>query len=244
MQVRHLSFLKYGMKYSEMLLNLLFPPKCPFCKKVQDSVGICVACDRELPWIPEEHILPKESGGVRCAAPLWYEKQVRQALLELKFEGRAAVAAPLGAEAARCAAGQFGGEFDVVTWVPVGRKRLKKRGYDQAELLARNACRKWGIRPTELLKKTVDTPPQSGIEDAAARRANVLGVYEPVNAERIRNSRILLVDDIFTTGATMAECVRVLKEAGADSVVCVVAARTRRKQGEPARKADNRDAER
>ena len=136
----------------------------------------------------------------------------------------------MGEEVARCAAERFGGEFDVVTWVPVSKKRLKERGYDQSELLARSACRRWGIRPVKMLRKIVDTPPQSTIEDAAARRANVLGAYEAVNVEEIRNSRILLVDDIFTTGATMGECVRVLKEAGAASVVCVAAARTREKR--------------
>ena len=218
------------MKYSEIILNLLFPPKCPFCKKVQDSVGICVACDKELPWIPEDFVLPENRGGILCGAPLWYEKQVRQAFLELKFEGRSAVAEPLGEEVARCAAERFGGEFDVVTWVPVSKKRLKERGYDQSELLARSACRRWGIHPVKMLRKIVDTPPQSTIEDAAARRANVLGAYEAVNVEQIRNSRILLVDDIFTTGATMGECVRILKEAGAASVVCVAAARTREKR--------------
>ena len=192
-------------------------------------MGICAACDRELPWIPENDTLLEGSGGIRCAAPLWYEKRVRQVLLELKFEGRSAVAEPLGEEAARCAAEQFGGDFDLVTWVPVSKKRLRERGYDQAELLARSVCRRWNTRPVRMLRKIADTPPQSGIEDAAARRANILGAYEAVNADRIRNSRILLVDDIYTTGATMAECTRLLKEAGAERVVCVAAARTRRK---------------
>ena len=192
-------------------------------------MGICAACHGELPWIPETYVLPNDSGGVRCAAPLWYEEQMREAILEFKFQGRAAVAEPLGEEVARCAAERFGGEFDVVTWVPVSRKRLRKRGYDQSELLARSACRRWGTLPVAMLRKIVDTPPQSSLKEAAARRANVIGAYEAVNTEKIRNSRILLIDDIFTTGATMEECVRVLKEAGAASVVCVTAARTREK---------------
>ena len=217
------------MKCFEIILNLLFPPKCPFCKKVQDSVGICAACEKELPWIPEQEVLVESHRKLRCVAPLWYEKEVRQALLELKFGGRAAVADALGEEVARCAAEHLGGEFDVVTWVPVGKGRLKERGYDQVELLARSICRQWNTKPVKMIQKTVDTPPQSGIAEAAERRGNVLGVYEAVQMEKIQNSRILLVDDIVTTGATMEECVRVLKEAGAASVVCVAAARTRRK---------------
>ena len=75
-------------------------------------------------------------------------------------------------------------------------------------------------------RKTVHNPAQSGLKEAAARRANVLGVYEAVDPERISGHRILLVDDICTTGATLAECARVLREAGAADVVCAAAALT------------------
>lgn len=72
-----------------------------------------------------------------------------------------------------------------------------------------------------------DNPAQSGMEDAAARRANVLGVYEAVRPADIAGKRFLLVDDILTTGATLGECVRVLKEAGAADVVCLTLAAVR-----------------
>lgn len=213
------------MKLSERILDLLFPPKCPFCRKVLDRAGICSACEASLPYT--ETPLWKGPDGLRCAAPLWYEGSVREALLRLKFQGVPGTAAPLGRLIAQCAAEEFGGDFDVVTWVPVSRKRLRKRSYDQTELLCRAACRAWGIAPVQLLKKTVDTPAQSGLKDAAARRANVLGAYEAVNPENLRGRRVLLVDDICTTGATLSECVRVLRDAGADSVVCLALARKR-----------------
>ena len=78
-----------------------------------------------------------------------------------------------------------------------------------------------------LLNKTADNPAQSGISDAAARRANVLGVYETCGDPA--GKRVLLIDDICTTGATLSECARVLKDAGAERVVCVTTARTREK---------------
>lgn len=212
------------MRFVETLLNLLFPPKCPFCQKVLDKAGICAACERELPWIEEEKVLRKGPGGLQCAAPLWYEDAVREGVLRLKFQGASAAAEPLGELIARCAAEQFGGEFDTVTWVPVSKKRLRQRGYDQAELLARSACRLWSTEPERLLKKIVDNPAQSGIHDAAARRANVLGVYDVVGSAE--GKRILLIDDICTTGATLTECIRVLKDAGAESVVCAAVALT------------------
>ena len=216
------------MKLSEKIINLLFPPKCPFCARVQDSAGICIRCQRELPRTTEAECRWEGAGGLRCAAPLWYEGCAREGILRLKFQGVAAAAAPIGALIARCAAEQFSGQFDTVVWVPVSRRRLRRRGYDQAELLARETCRLWDTEPRRLLVKIVDTPPQSGLKDAAARRANVLGAYEA--AGETAGKCVLLIDDVCTTGATLEECARVLRDAGAESVVCVVAARARERK--------------
>lgn len=215
------------MRLSELFLNLLFPPKCPFCQRVMDEPGICPTCEKTLPWTGEGETLKILPGGLRCAAPLWYEDQVREGLLRFKFQGARAAAVPLGELVARCAAEQFFGEFDTVTWVPVSKKRLRRRGYDQARLLAENACRLWDTKPVQLLRKCVDNPAQSGLTEPAARKANVLGVYETADGADIAGKRILLVDDICTTGATLAECVRVLKDAGAADVVCAAVALTR-----------------
>ena len=215
------------MSLLEAFLDLLFPPKCPFCGKVLDRTGICPECEKALPWTTEAQCLRMLPGGTRCAAPLWYEDLAREGLLRFKFQGVSAAAEPLGALIAQCAAEQFSGEFDTVTWVPVSKKRLRKRGYDQAELLARAACRLWDTEPVRLLNKTVDNPAQSGISDAAARRANVLGVYEACGD--VSGKRVLLMDDICTTGATLSECARVLKDAGAESVVCAAVSKTREK---------------
>ena len=220
------------MNLKEILLNLLFPPKCPCCMALQSRPGICPTCEGELSRTAGKAILRTGPGGLRCAAPLWYEGPGREALLRLKFQGMASAAEPLGDQIARCAAEEFSGEFDTVTWVPVSRRRLRSRGYDQAQLLARAACRHWGVKPVRLLKKTVDNQPQSGLRDESARRANVLGVYDPVDPGKIVGRRILLVDDICTTGATLTECIRVLKDAGAADVVCAAVAHTRERAHE------------
>ena len=94
-------------------------------------------------------------------------------------------------------------------------------------MLCASLCVDWHIDPQETLRKTGDNPPQSGIDDLAARRANVLDMYEPVSPENIAGKRFLLIDDIVTTGATLAECVRVLKAAGAADVVCLTLAMAR-----------------
>ena len=214
------------------LLNLLFPPKCPVCGSLMERSGVCGGCRARLPWTEGAEALREGPGDLRCCAPLWYEAGAREAILNLKFRGRVGAAEPLGELLAESAAEQFSGEFEVVTWVPVGKKRLRKRGYDQAELLARAACRLWNTEPVCLLRKTAENPAQSGLREAAARRANVLGVYEAGSPEKTAGRRILLIDDVCTTGATLMECVRVLKEAGAASVVCAAAALTRQKAAE------------
>ena len=206
-------------------LDLLFPPKCPFCGRIVEKKGICPKCEKDLQWTAGKEVLREESGGLCCAAPLWYEGLAREGILRFKFHG-AASAPVLGELVARCAAEELSGRFDTVTWVPVSRKRLRKRGFDQARLLAEEACRMWDTKPVQLLEKNVDNPRQSGITGEAARRANVLGVYELKKGAEVAGRRILLIDDICTSGATMKECIRVLTDAGAESVVCAALAHT------------------
>lgn len=214
------------MRALDWLLNLLFPPKCPFCARVLDRPGVCAACEKTLPWTEERDSLWELPCALRCAAPLWYRGGARQGLLRLKFQGAPGAAEPLGALVAQCAAERLSGEFDTVTWAPVSQKRRRKRGYDQAELLARAACRRWDTAPVRLLEKIRDNPAQSGLRDAAARWENVRDVYQAVDPRAVEGRRVLLVDDICTTGATLCQCAAVLRRAGAAEVVCAAAART------------------
>ena len=213
----------------EKILDLLFPPRCPLCGKL--GKGICPDCDAKLPLVGQAQTV-RRVGSFRCAAPLWYEGVAREGLLRLKFRGTRSAARSFGELLARCAAEEFSGEFDVVTWVPVSKKRLRKRGFDQARLLAEEACRLWDRSPERLLVKIADNPAQSSIRGGvSARRANVLGVYEVRPGADVAGRRILLIDDICTSGSTLKECVRVLEEAGAQSVVCAVAAHAKEKIG-------------
>lgn len=203
-----------------VLLDLLFPTKCAFCGRAS-ARGVCEACEKTLPRT--ELPLREGAGYGKCAVPLKYEGEVREALLRFKFRGGRGAAAGFGRLLGQCAAEELGGAFDTVTYAPVSAQRRAARGYDQAYLLARETARHWGVKPLTLLRKTRDNPPQSGL-DAGRRRGNVVGVYEACDPERIRGRRVLLIDDILTTGSTLSECARVLCAAGAASVVCACAA--------------------
>ena len=203
------------------LLDFFFPRRCPFCGRMAGL--LCETCRDDLPWCRK---LRTGAFG-ECAAPLYYEGRVRDALLAFKFRGKIEHLNCFGALMAETAASAYADRFDAITWVPVSKKRLKKRGFDQAKMLCASLCVDWHTTPQETLRKVTDNPPQSGLEDAPARRANVLGVYEPVDAANIAGKRLLLVDDILTTGATLGECTRVLKAAGAADVVCLTLAMAR-----------------
>ena len=215
-------------KLSRGILDFFFPRRCPFCGAVAGKELLCKKCLRSLPFTGEHAV--REGTFGRCAAPLYYEDRVREAILQFKFKDKLGGMSCFGMLMAECAAEHYSGAFDAITWVPVSKKRLKKRGFDQTRYLTGSMCVDWHVAPIETLRKVTDNPPQSTLETEEQRRANVLGVYEAVNAEQFRGKRLLLVDDILTTGATLSECVRVLKEAGAGEVMCLTLAMSREKK--------------
>lgn len=215
-------------KLSRGILDFFFPRRCPFCGAVAGKELLCKKCLRSLPFTGEHAV--REGTFGRCAAPLYYEDSVREAILQFKFKAKLGGMSCFGMLMAECAAEHYSGAFDAITWVPVSKKRLKKRGFDQTRYLTGSMCVDWHVAPIETLRKVTDNPPQSTLETEEQRRANVLGVYEAVNAEQFRGKRLLLVDDILTTGATLSECVRVLKEAGAGEVMCLTLAMSREKK--------------
>lgn len=111
-------------------------------------------------------------------------------------------------------------DFDILTYVPTAFLRRLRRGYDQMELLCNEVGKELGVTPVKTLRKVRNTPPQSGIKDISRRRANVLGAYQAACTESLAGKRILLLDDVITTGATISECARVLLTAGAKEVFC------------------------
>ncbi len=156
---------------------------------------------------------------------MWYYKDtVRSSLLRYKFSGRRSYAPAYGRILAMKLQKEGWDGFDILTWVPIAPLRRLRRGYDQVELLAEAVGNELGITPIKTLRKIRNTPPQSRIGDVSRRRANVLGAYVPVSPETVRGKRILLLDDVITTGATASECARVLLTAGAKEVFCAAMA--------------------
>ena len=202
----------------------LYPSKCILCGALleREETDLCRRCRAETDEYPQEKL--KLQFIDRAAAVWYYKDNVRRSLHRFKFRRGAFLAEPYGRLMAMKALNEELAAVDLVTWVPISPIRKLFRGYDQDQLLAEVISRELNIPCCGLLKKIRHNRPQSGITGYARRRANVLGVYSPVDPERIRGKRILLVDDILTTGATVSECARVLLTAGAEEVNCAVVA--------------------
>ena len=210
------------MKIYHWLMDLLFPPKCVLCGKLlkKEEADLCRQCRLDAPMFPN---CKRKLQFLDSFTAVWYyDGYVRKSLLQFKFYGKRHYAAAYGRMLAMAIAKEHPEGFDLLTWVPVSRLRKLRRGYDQVELIARAVGTELGMLPVPTLKKVRHNRPQSGLADAAQRRANVLGAYRCI--QTVTDKRILLLDDILTTGATAGEAARTLKTMGAKEVHCAAVA--------------------
>ena len=201
------------------LSNLFFPPKCIFCRKVLglNELDLCHSCRTHAPEFQKSK--NKYSFLARWTAVWYYKENARRSLLRYKFYYHRSFAKAFGRFLAMKLQREGFDDFDVMTWVPVAPLRRLRRGFDQVEELAYAVGRELHVDPVKTLVKIRNTPPQSGIRGAAKRRANVLGAYRVTDPALIRGKKILLLDDVITTGATASECARTLLTAGAKEVI-------------------------
>ena len=211
------------------LLELLFPPKCMLCRQLLgEEEEICGECRKKILLNTAPPRAEKGAFFDKAAAGLWYETDVRRAMHRLKYGEKQTYARPLARVMAYTFDHKLQENVDVITFVPTNRSTLRERGYNQAELLARELSEMLNKPCLPMLEKTRETKPMHGLRPEA-RRANVLGAYRLCcEVSQVSGKRILVADDILTTGATLSECSRMLKMAGADKVFCICAAAARK----------------
>ena len=200
------------------LLNLFFPPKCVLCNQIlkAEETDLCKDCREHQPLYTEHKI--KLSFLAQWTGLWYYKENVRSSILRYKFYGRRSYGCAYGRFLAMKLLKDGWDDMDVLTWIPIASQRKRTRGYDQVEVFARVLAEELGKELVPVLKKTRNTRPQSTMGDAAHRRANILGAFTVTDPTLIRGKRVLLLDDIITTGATASECARVLLTAGAKEV--------------------------
>ena len=215
------------------ITGLLFPPKCVFCRKLlsKDETDLCAPCRQNAPVFSKGKF--KLSFVARWTAVWYYKDTVRQSILRYKFGGRRSYAPFYGRLLAMKLQTAKMDDFDLLTYVPISRLRKLRRRFDQMELVAQAVAEELGVPLTPVLKKVRHNKPQSSLKTAAQRRANALNAYKVMDPDVIRGKRVLLLDDILTTGATASECARTLLTAGAQEVHFAAIAVASHKEKQP-----------
>lgn len=229
---------RYGLRLEQALL----PRRCIYCGvalRRKEQVG-CVSCDRDLPWIwhacrycgqplpapaapgvPCGRCQASSPGLVSTVAPLHYEFPVDAVIKGLKFHKKLHYQPALSAVLLR-STGQLPADVDAILPVPLHRWRRVRRGFNQADLLARPLARRLGLKVLTEIVRARSTPYQSGLS-ARARRSNLKSAFRVTG--RIDAEHVLIVDDVITTGETCRQLARVLHAAGVQQVSALAVAR-------------------
>jgi len=222
-------------------LDLIYPPFCLVCEQAGEEY-LCAQCIETIDVIEAPFC---RKCGIPCASYHCsdcqereyyfeqacsagvYEGVLKNAIHQLKYKFHIAMADPLAEFMVRSFANTgFRGKFDLVIPIPIHHSRKIERGFNQAEELAWRFCKRRSIvLERDVLYKKKDTKHQANLSQDM-RAVNLQGVFAVRNAEKIAGKRILLIDDVFTTGSTLNEAAKALKEAGASTVCAYTLARS------------------
>lgn len=192
-------------------LDLIFPPCCVNCGRV--DAQWCARCWHDLAAFPVSPAFRQVTAGFAAASSGPHDGILRQAVHALKYENFPAVAALLGSRLSETLA-QVGWTVDAVVPVPLGEQRLKERGYNQAQHIAEALARTSGIPCwPDALRRARETQSQVGL-NAQERRENMAAAFV-ASPHHCTGRHLLIVDDVLTTGATLAACAEALITAGA-----------------------------
>lgn len=222
------------------LLRTLCPQRCAYCGRVVSvNTYACEDCEKVLPRISGEICVScgREKAECSCngekyygsvVAPLYYEGVVRKGIHQFKFRNWYQHSAAYGIEMANAVSERFPDKhFDFVIPIPMTKKSLNKRGYNQVEILADVLSQKLGIEcRKDILTKIYETDKQHTISHLL-RKGNLTGVFDVSNPEFVKGKKILLCDDISTSGETFNECAKMLWLFDAEEVCCVCFALTK-----------------
>lgn len=233
----------------EAALLFLYPPRCRCCDASldhDDGIRICQACWQKAELIrgdlcsscgyPISDLNPERRGHcARCPSPpvhfdaaraaAAYDGPIRSLVHALKFRYHRNLAGFLALFLTPIVE-RLKGEVDVLVPVPLHWTRHRWREFNQSHLLAKELRARFGIPlETKLLRRSRRTRPQSRTAGPAAKRRNVRGAFRVRDPERVTGLRVLLIDDVYTSGSTVNECARMLKKAGAHRIEVVTVAR-------------------
>lgn len=238
------------IKPLRLLLDILFPPLCIGCKKYIGDVKNVLICQRCLESIktnnsffcpvcklrlPQARQICKHKELKRhpyiLAAASNYDNQTLQNLIHyFKYKKLEAIAPILGDLLTKylnsLSLKPYTLNFStIIVPIPLHFKRKIERGYNQSELLAQIVSAKFNIPLANALRRTQNNPPQARAKNYVERQKNLSGIFSVSDPEVIKNKNIILIDDVYTSGATIAEASRVLKQNNARKIIALVVAK-------------------
>ena len=205
------------MNFLENVLSFIFPPECGICGKESKNY-VCETCMKKLK--EEKIFMPQITSKTEHLYGFKYEGLIRDKILQYKFKDKTYLYKTFSEFFVKNEkACKFFAKYDIIISVPMTKKKIAQRGYNQSELIAKEISK--SIRNLkflgDVLIKNKETAIQSTL-DKKQRLENVKSAYKIENEQKIKEKSILLFDDIYTTGATCQECKKVLLEAGAKAV--------------------------
>lgn len=198
------------------ILELIYPKTCGMCENISNSY-LCSKCKLKIKNLLKLNTVQYKDKYFNSHTYLFrYEEGIRDRLLKYKFRDYSYLYKFFSEIIVNNC--NLENNYDIILPVPIHKKRKQTRGYNQSELIAKEVAINSNLEYSKnVLIKTINTVPQSTLNQHQ-REKNVLGIYKVINSQIIKNKNILLIDDIYTTGSTVNECSKVLKQNGAKLV--------------------------
>ena len=231
----------------DKIISAVFPNRCMCCGEiVSASIFVCAKCAKRMEKIKppfctkcannvhlcqcEKDMIPRNFDFI--ISPYYYIDGAKDLVYAIKFDNNRTVSKLFAQEICAAVENCFDGtNFDFVCSVPISKKTLRKRSYNQSELIAREFCKLSGKltddKFNDVLKKIKETTPQRNLS-SKERRRNLRGTFDVDDKYKsaINGATILLIDDVCTTGSTLNECAKTLKLYGAKNIFCATFCKT------------------
>ena len=213
------------------ILGIIYPTTCIFCDKILEKnkeLEICEECYKELKFLDNGKTIHKNNDEIYyddIFAAFKYSGKIKELIIKYKYQHKGYLFRAFSKLMFKSIKDRKI-DADIILSVPLYKDRERQRGYNQAHLLAKEMSRLTNIQYDKKILRRVKTTNCLALCNKKERKDIIKGAFLLKNPEKVKNKKIILIDDVFTTGATINECSKVLKQCGAKKIIGLVIAKT------------------